>query len=240
MSTLTSRDMFAHPSMNTGGQSMFAHSNSGAQSLFAPRRARMTSEGERSKFAPHSLLDSNEHSLFAPRSSVSRRDLGLFAPTPLIMDTRPDFGLFEGPPAVDPWARAVFVPSLLDNFSEGTTNFEPQPLLGSNFSVCPGKHFSRKDSADSGISNMSRKTSTTSNTSCSSILEEPVEETIKEEVEFVEPDLELCKQITEKVSFVMNTEYWRYTYYIVVFISLIFCARNRVFNWFLYLFVFIR
>jgi len=67
-----------------------------------------------------------------------------------------------------------------------------------------GKHFNRKDSADSGISNMSRKTSTTSNTSCSSILEEPVEETIKEEVEFVEPDLELCKQITEKVEFIFS------------------------------------
>ena len=43
-----------------------------------------------------------------------------------------------------------------------------------------GKHFNRKDSADSGISGtMSRKTSTNSQISISSIMEEPGEETIK-------------------------------------------------------------
>ena len=69
---------------------------------------------------------------------------------------------------------------------------------------CPraGKqHYSRKDSADSGISgNMSRKTSTVSQLSCSSIAEEPTEETIKEETTvFVEPDDDLCEKITQQV-----------------------------------------
>jgi len=63
-------------------------------------------------------------------------------------------------------------------------------------------HYSRKDSADSGISgNMSRKTSTTSQLSCSSIAEEPAEETIKEETIFVEPDDDLCEKITQQVEF---------------------------------------
>jgi len=63
-------------------------------------------------------------------------------------------------------------------------------------------HYSRKDSADSGISgNMSRKTSTTSQLSCSSIAEEPTEETIKEETVFVEPDDDLCEKITQQVGF---------------------------------------
>ena len=62
------------------------------------------------------------------------------------------------------------------------------------------QHYSRKDSADSGISgNMSRKTSTTSQLSCSSIAEEPTEETIKEETIFVEPDDDLCEKITQQV-----------------------------------------
>jgi hypothetical protein len=65
------------------------------------------------------------------------------------------------------------------------------------------QHYSRKDSADSGISgNMSRKTSTVSQLSCSSIAEEPTEETIKEETTvFVEPDDDLCEKITQQVEF---------------------------------------
>ena len=66
-----------------------------------------------------------------------------------------------------------------------------------------GKHFTRKDSADSGISagSSSRKTSTVSNISASaSILEEPSEETIKEETPFSEPDEELCEKITTQVT----------------------------------------
>lgn len=66
----------------------------------------------------------------------------------------------------------------------------------------PGKNFTRKDSADSGISvNMSRKTSTNSNVSIGSIMEEPGEETIKEEIIYVEPDLDLCEKITQQVEF---------------------------------------
>jgi hypothetical protein len=75
-------------------------------------------------------------------------------------------------------------------------------LVTSDLDSCPGKqqHYSRKDSADSGISgNMSRKTSTTSQLSCSSIAEEPTEETIKEETVFVEPDDDLCEKITQQV-----------------------------------------
>jgi len=77
--------------------------------------------------------------------------------------------------------------------------YEPSPK-----SSYAGKahHYSRKDSADSGISgNMSRKTSTTSQLSCSSIAEEPTEETIKEETVFVEPDDDLCEKITQQVEF---------------------------------------
>merc|ERR1719242_1689054 len=67
-----------------------------------------------------------------------------------------------------------------------------------------GKHFTRKDSADSGISagSSSRKTSTVSNISAAaSILEEPSEETSKEETPFSEPDEELCEKITTQVEF---------------------------------------
>ena len=65
-----------------------------------------------------------------------------------------------------------------------------------------GKFFTRKDSADSGISagTSSRKTSTTSSISTGGILEEPSEETIKEETPFSEPDDDLCEKITQQVS----------------------------------------
>jgi len=84
------------------------------------------------------------------------------------------------------------------------------PIDGSQFYYEPspkgaytqsGKHFNRKDSADSGISAMSRKTSTTSNISIGSIMEEPGEETIKEEIIYVEPDMDLCEKITQQVEF---------------------------------------
>ena len=64
-----------------------------------------------------------------------------------------------------------------------------------------GKHFTRKESTDSGISagSSSRKTSTTSSISTGGILEEPSEETIKEETPFSEPDDDLCEKITQQV-----------------------------------------
>ena len=64
-----------------------------------------------------------------------------------------------------------------------------------------GKHFSRKESTDSGIAlsgTSSRKTSTTSSINAS-IAEEPSEDTIKEETPFTEPDEELCEKITQQV-----------------------------------------
>jgi len=65
-----------------------------------------------------------------------------------------------------------------------------------------GKHFTRKESTDSGISGtLSRKTSTTSSISAGSILEEPSEDTIKEETPFTEPDDDLCEKITQQVEF---------------------------------------
>merc|ERR1719500_1303312 len=66
-----------------------------------------------------------------------------------------------------------------------------------------GKHFTRKDSADSGIStgSSSRKTSTMSSISASSITEEPGEDSIKEETPFEEPDDDLCEKITQQVEF---------------------------------------
>jgi len=69
-----------------------------------------------------------------------------------------------------------------------------------------GKHFSRKESTDSGIAltshsgTSSRKTSTTSSIN-TSIAEEPAEDTIKEESPFSEPDEELCEKITQQVEF---------------------------------------
>ena len=68
--------------------------------------------------------------------------------------------------------------------------------------VILGKFFTRKDSADSGISagSASRKTSTTSSISTGGILEEPSEETIKEEAPFSEPDEDLCEKITQQVT----------------------------------------
>merc|ERR1712186_55684 len=59
------------------------------------------------------------------------------------------------------------------------------------------------ESSDSGISagNSSRKTSTTSTISAGGILEEPSEETIKEETPFEEPDEELCAKIVQQVEF---------------------------------------
>ena len=65
-----------------------------------------------------------------------------------------------------------------------------------------GKQFSRKESTDSGISagSSSRKTSTTSSLGrAEGILEEPSEETIKEETPFTEPDDDLCEKITQQV-----------------------------------------
>ena len=65
-----------------------------------------------------------------------------------------------------------------------------------------GKQFSRKESTDSGISagSSSRKTSTTSSLGTrEGILEEPSEETIKEETPFTEPDEDLCEKITQQV-----------------------------------------
>merc|ERR1712227_45088 len=67
-----------------------------------------------------------------------------------------------------------------------------------------GKQFSRKESTDSGISagSSSRKTSTTSSLGrAEGILEEPSEETIKEETPFTEPDDDLCEKITQQVEF---------------------------------------
>jgi len=67
-----------------------------------------------------------------------------------------------------------------------------------------GKHqFVRKDSADSGISagSSSRKTSTMSSISASSISEAPEEDCIKEETPFEEPDDDLCEKITQQVEF---------------------------------------
>lgn len=66
-----------------------------------------------------------------------------------------------------------------------------------------GKHFTRKDSADSGISagSSSRKTSVMSSISSSTINEEPCEDSIKEETPFEEPDDDLCEKITQQVEF---------------------------------------
>lgn len=66
-----------------------------------------------------------------------------------------------------------------------------------------GKHFVRKDSADSGISagSSSRKTSTMSSISASSISEAPEDDCIKEETPFEEPDDDLCEKITQQVEF---------------------------------------
>jgi hypothetical protein len=73
-------------------------------------------------------------------------------------------------------------------------------ILYNNIFFILGKHsFSRKESTDSGISMNSRKTSTQSNISIGSILEEPSEDTIKEEVEYVQPDEDLCEKITQQV-----------------------------------------
>jgi len=75
----------------------------------------------------------------------------------------------------------------------------PKGMMGQS----TGKFFTRKDSADSGISagTSSRKTSTTSSISTGGILEEPSEETIKEETPFSEPDDDLCEKITQQVEF---------------------------------------
>lgn len=80
--------------------------------------------------------------------------------------------------------------------------YEPNPkgMVGPH----TGKYFTRKESADSGISGTSsstRKTSSTSTISNSSIMEEPTEETIKEEMPFTEPDEELCEKIAQQVEF---------------------------------------
>ena len=78
--------------------------------------------------------------------------------------------------------------------------FWNEELLNFHVFLFSGKHsFSRKESTDSGISGVSRKTSTNSNISISSIIEEPSEETIKEEPAYVEPDEDLCEKITQQV-----------------------------------------
>jgi len=68
-----------------------------------------------------------------------------------------------------------------------------------------GKHFVRKDSADSGMGSSSgsssRKTSTMSSISASSISEAPEDDCIKEETPFEEPDDDLCEKITQQVEF---------------------------------------
>jgi len=77
--------------------------------------------------------------------------------------------------------------------------YDPKGVVGQS----TGKHFTRKESTDSGISagSSSRKTSTTSSISTGGILEEPSEETIKEETPFSEPDDDLCEKITQQVEF---------------------------------------
>lgn len=79
-----------------------------------------------------------------------------------------------------------------------------EPPHKSHMGQNQGKHqFVRKDSADSGISagSSSRKTSTMSSISASSISEAPEEDCIKEETPFEEPDDDLCEKITQQVEF---------------------------------------
>jgi len=119
---------------------------------------------------------------------------------------------FYGPPA--PFQLYAYAPMPIANheiyavYPSGAG--VPAPLDGTQFyyeQTTPkqsysGKHsFSRKESTDSGISGVSRKTSTNSNISISSIIEEPSEETIKEEPAYVEPDEDLCEKITQQVEF---------------------------------------
>jgi len=94
---------------------------------------------------------------------------------------------------------AVYPPGSHHAQTMDGSQFYYEPTPKNNYS---GKHFNRKDSADSGISGtMSRKTSTNSNISISSIMEEPTEETIKEEQVYVEPDEDLSEKITQQVEF---------------------------------------
>ena len=68
-----------------------------------------------------------------------------------------------------------------------------------------GKHFTRKDSADSGISagsSISRKVSTISAVSGGIPEETGSEDTLKEETPFEQPDDETCEKITQQVTFV--------------------------------------
>lgn len=119
---------------------------------------------------------------------------------------------FYGAPA--PFQLYAYAPMPIPNheiyavYPSGTG--VPAPLDGTQFyyeqttpkTSYSGKHsFSRKESTDSGISMNSRKTSTQSNISIGSILEEPSEDTIKEEVEYVQPDEDLCEKITQQVEF---------------------------------------
>jgi len=118
---------------------------------------------------------------------------------------------YFGPPA--PFQLYAYAPMPISNheiYAVYPSGSHPaQTLDGSQFYYEPtpknsysGKHFNRKDSADSGISGtMSRKTSTNSNISISSIMEEPSEDTIKEEQVYVEPDEDLSEKITQQVEF---------------------------------------
>ena len=68
-----------------------------------------------------------------------------------------------------------------------------------------GKHFTRKDSADSGISagsSISRKVSTISAVSGGIPEETGSEDTLKEETPFEQPDDETCEKITQQVTLV--------------------------------------
>jgi len=120
---------------------------------------------------------------------------------------------FYGHPAA-PFQLYAYAPMAIPNheiyavYPPGSHHAVGTTMDGSQFYYEPapkgnyqGKHFNRKDSADSGISGISRKTSTISNISVSSIIEEPSEDTIKEETAYVEPDQDLCEKITQQVEF---------------------------------------
>jgi len=94
--------------------------------------------------------------------------------------------------------------AVMGSHMDAALYYEQHPKGMMNHQGYTGKHFSRKESTDSGIGSTSgsssRKTSTTSSINAS-IVEEPSEDTIKEETPFTEPDDELCEKITQQVEF---------------------------------------
>lgn len=127
----------------------------------------------------------------------------------------PQFPAFYAYPMAFPSQEfyAVYPPNSVEGSGNNNVNFYEANSNGPpnshghhvKFKTDKPGYNNRKESTDSGISDFSslssRKTSSTSTISNSSIMEESTLDEVKEEPPFVQPDDETCEQIVQQVEF---------------------------------------